>query len=210
MAEKPREIEAKLSGSIESFRALERLEEIAGWRVVERHSVELRDAYWDTPDHRLGCTGRTLRVRAMDGAPVGELTYKGAPEDGGRTEENASAPAGSGPRDWERLTNTEAKQIVTALHEQGILAALRLDIVLLNPRRELVLRKGASEEVLSLDEVRIESQPYLRRYVELELKHGSREEHDALTHALQERFHRRPIKTGKVHAARQWLERRPS
>ena len=39
MAEKPREIEAKLSGSIESFRALERLEEIAGWRVVERHSV---------------------------------------------------------------------------------------------------------------------------------------------------------------------------
>jgi len=210
MAEKPREIEAKLSGSIESFRALERLEEIAGWRVVERRSVRLRDSYWDTPDHRLGRAGCTLRVREMDGAPVGELTYKGVPEDGGRTEENACAPIGSGPREWEHLPGTDAKQIVTALREQGVLAALRPDLVLLNPRRELMLRKGSAEEVLSLDEVRIEGQPYLRRYVELELKHGSREDHDALSRALQERFHRRPIKTGKVHAARQWLERRPS
>ena len=204
--EKPREIEAKFGASVGVFRKVAGLEEIAGWRVVERRSVRLRDAYWDTPDHRLGREECTLRVREMDAEPVGELTFKGKPEGGGRTEETAAVRTRSGPAQWRRVA--EAREIVGALRELGVLGRLRQDIVLLNPRRELVLRKGRAEEVLSLDEVRIEGYPYTRRYVEVEQKAGSREGHDALARALAECFGLKESKTGKVQAAREWLARR--
>jgi hypothetical protein len=206
MPEPPCEVEAKFVGSQRAFRALEQLDEIDGWRVAERREVRLRDTYWDTPDRRLGAEVRTLRVREMDGAATGELTLKGRPEDGGRTEETVAAPAGSGPGEWARLPGAEP--ILDTLRRLGVIDRLRPDVVLLNPRRELVLRRGDAEEVLSLDEMRIEGQPYRRSYVELELKHGDREGHDALVRAIAGRFGLRPSGLGKVHAARRWLERR--
>jgi hypothetical protein len=207
MSEAPREVEAKFHASLRAFRELDRLGEIDGWRVASRRATRLRDAYWDTPDRRLGQQGRTLRVREMDGQPVGELTYKGPPEDGGRSEEIAHAPVGSTPREWMTLPDPDARAIVADLHQRGVLDSLQPDVVLLNPRRDLILRNGDAEEVLSLDEVEIERQPYLRRYVELELKHGSRAAHDALAASLSERFQLRPSRTGKVQAARNWLRR---
>jgi hypothetical protein len=134
------------------------------------------------------------------------LTFKGKPEDGGRTEEIANVRAGAGPSEWASVR--KAKPIVDALRELGVLDSLRQDIVLVNPRRELVLRKGRAEEILSLDEVRIEGHPYVRRYVELELKRGTRATHTALVRALAGRFHLEESKTGKVQAARDWLSRR--
>ncbi len=205
MAEPPREIEVKFVGSQQAFRTLEGLDEIDGWRVAERRTVRLRDTYWDTPDHRLGAAGRTLRVRELDGAATGELTLKGRPEDGSRTEETVEAPAGSAPRDWAHLP--EAAPILDALRRTGALDDLRADLVLLNPRRELVLRRGDAEEILSLDETRLEGHPYSRRFVEVELKLGDRAGHDALVSALQERYGLRRSGTSKVRAAREWLVR---
>jgi len=205
-SDKPQEVEAKFNASIPTFRAIEQLEQIAGWRVVERRTVHLRDSYWDTRDHRLGRDECTLRVRELDGGPNGELTFKGKPQDGERTEEIAVVPARSGPDDWARVRET--KPIVDALRQLGVFNALQQDVVLLNPRRELVLRKGSAKEILSLDEVRIEGQPYVRRYVELELEHGARTAHNALVRALAGRFRLKESKTGKVQAARDWLDRR--
>lgn len=202
---KPVEVEAKFDASRATFRSLERLDEIDGWSVVERRMVRLRDAYWDTPDHRLGRDERTLRVREFEGEPEGELTFKGKPERGGRSEETATVRTGSGPRQWQRVP--EARPIVDALHELGVFWKLRQDVVLLNPRCELVLRKGRAEEILSLDEVRLEGQRYMRRYVELELKRGARSGHDALVRTLAERFGLRESKRGKVQSAREWLFR---
>jgi uncharacterized protein YjbK len=207
-AKKPREIEAKFDASLAVFRALERLEELDGWRVTERRSVQLRDSYWDTPDHRLARDECTLRVRELDGAPDGELTFKGKPVRGGRTEETVSIRAGTGPRQWQRVP--AARPILDALRALVSLSQLRQDVVLLNPRRELVLKKGNAYEVLSLDEMRIEGQPYAKRYVELELKRGPRVGHDALTRALAERFTLKESKKGKVQAARDWLAQRAS
>lgn len=204
-ASPPREVEAKFDASLATFRAIERLEELDGWHVTERRSVNLRDSYWDTPDHLLMRRGCTLRVRELDGSTEAELTFKGPPEDGGRTEETVSIRAGSGPRQWQRVP--AARAILDAVRELTPLAALRQDVVLLNPRRELVLRKGRAEEILSLDEMRIEGHPYVKRYVEVELKHGARAGHDALTHALAERFHLKESTKGKVQRARDWLAR---
>lgn len=202
---KPQEVEAKFTASLATFKALESLEEIDGWRVVERRTVRLRDAYWDTPDHQLGRDECTLRVRELDGEREGELTFKGKPEGGARTEEIATIRTGTGPTQWRRTP--AAREIVNALRELGVLSHLQQDVVLLNPRRELVLRKRRAEEILSLDEVRIESHPYTRRYVELELKHGPRAGHDTLAQALADRFQLTPSPKGKVQAARDWLAR---
>ena len=205
-AQPPREVEAKFDASLATFRALEKLEEIEGWRVSERRSVRLRDSYWDTPDQRLAQRECTLRVRELDEAKDAELTFKGKPENGGRTEETAAVRAGSGPRQWGRAP--EARAILDAVRAVAPLSDLRQDVVLLNPRRELVLRKGRAEEILSLDEMRIEGQPYVKRYVELELKRGARAGHDGLVRALAERFELTESKKGKVQAAREWLARR--
>ena len=204
--DKPREIEAKFNASIPKFRAIEKLERIAGWHVVDRRTVHLRDAYWDTPDNKLGKDECTLRVREVDGSPEGELTFKGKPEGGGRTEEIAAVRSGTGPKDWARVR--QAKPIVDALRELDALDSLKQDVVLLNPRRELVLRKGRAEETLSLDEVRVEDHSYVRRYVELELKRGARATHNALVHALAGKFHLEESKSGKVQSVRDWLQQR--
>jgi inorganic triphosphatase YgiF len=206
----PVEIEAKLWGSQRAFRSLAQVEEVAGWRVVARRVVRLRDTYWDTPDDRLLREGCTLRLREQDGAPWGELTFKGATrrEAGAsrsRVEVTARAPAGAGPPEWAGLP--EAGPVLAELERRGALGALRPAVVLLNPRRELVLRRGGSEVALSLDEMRIEGRPYARRYVEVELRRGSRADLEALVQAIRERFGLRVVYKGKVHAAREWLAR---
>jgi hypothetical protein len=204
------EVEAKFEASAATFRALEDLETIEGWRVVERREVRLRDAYWDTPDQRLGRDGRTLRVRELGGAPVGELTLKGRPRGGARSEAIASVPVGSGPADWQRIG--EAAGIVEALRSFGILDNLRADVVLINPRRELVLERRGATEILSLDEVRIEGHSYVRCYVELEQRRGTRAGHRSLARSLASRFALRESTGGKAQDARAWLSEqgRPS
>ena len=256
----PLEVEAKLRGSRRAFDALEQAAqagEIAGWRVVDRRAVRLRDTYWDTPDRRLASRGCTLRVRevlALGGAqhpaksrapqrPAGESTVPGAEQRigaraaeltfkgqvgytptslaGSRPEVTAATPAGAGPADWVHLP--AAQPVLAALRTAGgpaapgapdVLARLRPDVVLLNPRREFLLRQeggdagGSGQAVLSLDEVRIEGQPYRRRYVEIELKRGHRSALDRLVRAAAAQFGLRPSRTGKVQAARAWLARR--
>jgi inorganic triphosphatase YgiF len=211
----PTEIEAKLAASRRAFAAIAGADEIGGWRVVQTRTVDLRDAYWDTQDRSLGRAGCTLRVREIDGAPEGELTYKGpaaaptgATGSSMRVELIARAAAGSTPRDWERLP--AAAPILAALRRMSVdgqLQQLRPDVVLRNPRREMVLRHDGDEAVLSLDEVTIEGHPYRRRYVEIELRRGSRAALDAVAAAAAGRFGLRPARKGKVQAAREWLAR---
>jgi inorganic triphosphatase YgiF len=214
----PTETEAKLYASARAFAEIERAEEIAGWRVVERRTVCLRDTYWDTPDLRLGRQGCTLRVRELDGAREAELTYKGAlraeataSASRSRTEIVVPAPAGSTPAAWARLP--AAAPVLDALRDSGAARGLRPDLVLVNPRREIVLRHAggadeADEAVLTLDTVEIERQPYRRRYVEIELRRGSRTAMDTLVAAAAQRFGLRPARLGKVAAARVWQMRR--
>jgi hypothetical protein len=218
--EEPVETEAKLRASARAFRQLERLEEIDGWRVVERRRVSLRDTYWDTPDRQLGQAGCTLRVREQDGGPQAELTFKGRPGDGAgasrsRTEITVVAPSGSGPEQWRRLP--AARPVLDSLRRLGVTSGLAPDLVLLNPRRELVLRRHwgdteatreatPDEAVLSLDEVRIEGRPYLRRYVEIELKRGSQAPLDELVEVVATRYGLPATYEGKVQSARAWLD----
>ncbi|MGH2369442.1 MAG: CYTH domain-containing protein, partial [Chloroflexota bacterium] len=147
-------------------------------------------------------------------ARKGELTLKGpsshqdgrgraAPVSWSRTELTAEAPAGSGPQEWARTP--AAAVIVAALRRLDAAEGLRPDVVLLNPRRELVLRKDADEAVLSLDEVCIEDQPYCRRYVEIELKRGAHATLETLAQSIAAQFRLRPSRRGKVQAARAWL-----
>jgi inorganic triphosphatase YgiF len=213
VAREPVETEAKLRASVRAFRQIERCKEIAGWRVAARRAVRLRDTYWDTADDRLLRAGCTLRVREMNGAPGAELTFKGpaGPRStvGGsqaRLELTAEVPAGSGPDRW--AASGAARPGLAALRQVAGDEALQPVVVLLNPRRELALRRGASEVIVSLDEVGIEGQPYRRRYVEIELKRGSREELDILAAAAQRAFGLRPTQRGKVQAAREWLAER--
>jgi inorganic triphosphatase YgiF len=209
----PIETEAKLRASLRAFREIEPLADVAGWRVVARRTVRLRDSYWDTPDDRLLRADCTLRVRELDGKPQGELTFK-APKEAAlahgasqsRTELVAAVPAGSGPKQW--ATVDAARPILAALTQRGAAGALRPVVVLLNPRRELVLQQNGNEAILSLDEVRIEGQPYCRRYVEIELKRGSRAALDELSASVLQQFRLQPARLGKVQAAREWLARR--
>jgi inorganic triphosphatase YgiF len=212
IGEVPIEVEAKLHASKPAFHALARATTIAGWQIVEQREVRLRDTYWDTPDDRLGRANCTLRVRELDGARQAELTFKGPVAGAGdrgpahsRTELTVAAPAGSGPADWADLPS--AGPIWRALQEVVATQLLRPDVVLLNPRRDLVLRQGSAEVVLSLDEVRIEGHPYVRRYVEVELVRGPRRPFDQLVHAVAEQYRLRPASVPKVQAARTWLAR---
>jgi inorganic triphosphatase YgiF len=189
----------------------------------------LRDTYWDTPDGRLARAGCTLRVReqrlagaaagaasdhggaVQEGDQAAELTLKG-PAGGvdgavwSRTELSVTAPAGSGPPEWARLP--AARPILEALERLGALEGLRPDVVLRNPRREIVLERNGNQAVLSLDEVAVEGAPYRRRYVEVELTRGSPADLDPLVEALLAGHALRPSRRGKVQAAREWLARR--
>lgn len=216
----PTEVEAKFYGSERAFRLLSDKVTIADWWVVQRRQSALRDTYWDTPERRLQGAGWTLRVRETDGGADAELTLKGPVDRAkgastARTESTVAVPAQSGPREWVKLK--DAAPIVEQLRELGMLdeqlgpsAALVADLVLLNPRRDLVLRLYENEAVLSLDEVSIEGHPYRRRYVEIELKRGSRDMLDMLAHMVAERYSLRPSRQGKVGAARAWLANRAS
>jgi hypothetical protein len=95
-----------------------------------------------------------------------------------------------------------------ALKEMGALDGLRADVVLRNPRRELVLERDGDQAVLSLDEVAVEGAPYRRRYVEVELTRGAPAAIDGLVDTLLSRFRLRPSRRAKVEAARDWLARR--
>jgi inorganic triphosphatase YgiF len=209
----PIETEAKLRASLRAFREIAPLEAVAGWRVIARRTVHLRDTYWDTSEDRLLRADCTLRVRELDGKPQGELTFKAPKEPAlargasqSRAELVAAVPAGSGPAQW--ATVDAARPILDALAQRGAAGALRPVVVLLNPRRELVLQQNGNEAILSLDEVRIEGQSYCRRYVEIELKRGSRAAVDELASAVQQQFRLQPAQRGKVQAAREWLARR--
>jgi hypothetical protein len=233
----PVETEAKLHASRRVFADLNRVDEVAGWRVSARCDVELRDTYWDTPDGRLARLGGTLRLREQrhrgsdqgrdDGSHPGrhegdgtaaELTLKGpVPRGAGsgpaavwnRTELTVAAPPGSGPTEWAGIP--AARPVMDALREMGALDGLRSDVVLRNPRRELVLERDGDQAVLSLDEVAVEGAPYRRRYIEVELTHGEPAAIDGLVDTLVSRFRLRPSRRAKVEAARDWLaHRRPA
>jgi triphosphatase len=210
----PVETEAKLHASRRAFDALAEAPEVAGWRVAERRDTALRDTYWDTPDGRLARAGSTLRVRQNGSDPQGELTLKGpvpreagsgAPGAWSRTELSVAVPAGSGPPEW--ATIPAAQPVLDALRRLGAAGGLRPDVVLRNPRRDLLLRQGADEVVLSLDEVALEGAPYRRRYVEAELKKGRTQALQTLVEALVEQFGLRPSRRAKAQAAREWLAR---
>jgi inorganic triphosphatase YgiF len=214
----PTETEAKLRASARAFQEIERLEEMGGWRVVERREVRLRDTYWDTPERALGAAGCTLRVRELNGAAEGELTFKGAVRSfsgragrksetsGSRLERTVKAPAGSGPREWAKLPG--GKRLLDDVRKVADGAPLEAGVVLLNPRKELVLRRGRDEAVLSLDDVAIEGEPYRRRYVEIEHRAGAVPALEALVDHVRKRFRLRPARAGKLQAAREWLSRR--
>jgi inorganic triphosphatase YgiF len=216
----PVETEAKLHASRRVFAALADAPEVAGWRVAERRDTSLRDTYWDTPDGRLARAGSTLRVRQNGPDPRGELTLKGpvpreagsgAPGAWSRTELSVAVPAGSGPSEWAAIP--AARPVLDALRRLGTSGGLRPDVVLLNPRRDLLLRRGddgEDEVVLSLDEVALEGAPYRRRYVEAELKKGQAQALQALVETLVGRFGLRPSRRAKVQAAREWLARQPA
>jgi hypothetical protein len=222
----PVETETKLHASRAVFDALSGLETVEGWRAVERHDVRLRDTYWDTADRRLSRARGTLRVRETDGAPQAELTLKSpapgptsptsptSPTETGsvkawtRTELTATVPAGSDPDAWAGLA--AAAPLLAALRRLGVVGGLRPDIVLLNPRREIVLEHDGSGAALSLDEVAIEGAPYRRRYVEIELKRGPVAALERLVQALVARYRLRPSRQAKVEAARRWLAQHAS
>ncbi len=213
----PVETEAKLHASRRVFAALADAPEVAGWRVAERRDTALRDTYWDTPDGRLARAGSTLRVRQNGRDPRGELTLKGpvpreagsgAPGAWSRTELSVAVPAGSGPPEWAAIP--AARPVLDALRRLGASGGLRPDVVLLNPRRDLLLRRGEDEVVLSLDEVALEGAPYRRRYVEAELKKGQAQALQSLVETLVGQFGLRPSRRAKVQAAREWLARQPA
>jgi hypothetical protein len=123
-----------------------------------------------------------------------------------RTELTVAAPPGSGPAEWARIP--AARPVMDALKGMGALDGLRPDVVLRNPRRELVLERDGDQAVLSLDEVAVEGAPYRRRYVEVELTRGAPAAIDGLVDTLLSRFRLRPSRRAKVQAARDWLARR--
>lgn len=207
----PVETEIKFRASRRAFAALESLSALAGWQVVARRDGSLRDTYWDTPERALEKAGCTLRVRQVDGGPGVEFTLKGpvgpvVPGRIGRQRTELSVQleeaAARGPSMWSTLP--AARPVLDALEPLGVVERLRPDIVLLNPRRELILQRDDAEVAMALDEVRIEGRPYVRRYVELELTRGPHEALDALADAATHLAELRPARQGKVQAARAW------
>ena len=218
----PIEIEVKLRASRQAFAILAEASAFGPWRVVEQTETRLRDTYFDTPGHSLARQRCTLRIRSLDGDAIGELTLKGPAGDapGGpmaRTELTASMPVSVPVHEWD--TVAEARPVIDALRARGIAypGDLADGAVLVNPRRNLRLRRGAktgdphdyAEVVLSLDEVRLEGHPYLRRYVEIELGRGAPEAVTEVSNLVARMTRLRPARSGKVQAARAWLARQP-
>lgn len=216
----PIEIEVKLRASRQAFADLAKASAFGPWRVVEQTEIRLRDTYFDTPGHALARQRCTLRIRSLDGEAIGELTLKGPAGDapGGplaRTELTVAIPVGIGVHEWDTIT--EARPVIEALRIRGIAYPGDLvgGAVLVNPRRNLRLRRDTNaghahdhaEVILSLDEVRLEGHPYLRRYVEIELVRGVPEAIVEVSNLVAGMTRLRPARSGKVQAARAWLAR---
>jgi len=216
----PIEIEVKLRASRQAFADLAKVGAFGPWRVVEQTEIRLRDTYFDTPGHALARQRCTLRIRSLDGEAIGELTLKGPAGDapGGplaRTELTVAIPVGIGVHVWDTIT--EARPVIEALRIRGIAYPGDLvgGAVLVNPRRNLRLRRDTNaghahdhaEVILSLDEVRLEGHPYLRRYVEIELVRGAPEAIMEVSNLVAGMTRLRPARSGKVQAARAWLAR---
>lgn len=216
----PIEIEVKLRASRQAFADLAEVGAFGPWRVVEQTEIRLRDTYFDTPGHALARQRCTLRIRSLDGEAIGELTLKGPAGDapGGplaRTELTVAIPVGIGVHEWDTIT--EARPVIEALRIRGIAYPGDLvgGAVLVNPRRNLRLRRATNaghahdhaEVILSLDEVRLEGHPYLRRYVEIELVRGVPEAIVEVSNLVAGMTRLRPARSGKVQAARAWLAR---
>ncbi|NCV20576.1 MAG: CYTH domain-containing protein [Chloroflexi bacterium] len=216
----PIEIEVKLRASRQAFADLAEVGAFGPWRVVEQTEIRLRDTYFDTPGHALARQRCTLRIRSLDGEAIGELTLKGPAGDapGGplaRTELTVAIPVGIGVHEWDTIT--EARPVIEALRIRGIAYPGDLvgGAVLVNPRRNLRLRRDTNaghahdhaEVILSLDEVRLEGHPYLRRYVEIELVRGVPEAIVEVSNLVAGMTRLRPARSGKVQAARAWLAR---
>jgi len=216
----PIEIEVKLRASRQAFADLAKVGAFGPWRVVEQTEIRLRDTYFDTPGHALARQRCTLRIRSLDGEAIGELTLKGPAGDapGGplaRTELTVAIPVGIGVHEWDTIT--EARPVIEALRIRGIAYPGDLvgGAVLVNPRRNLRLRRDTNaghahdhaEVILSLDEVRLEGHPYLRRYVEIELVRGAPEAIMEVSNLVAGMTRLRPARSGKVQAARAWLAR---
>ena len=216
----PIEIEVKLRASRQAFADLAKASAFGPWRVVEQTEIRLRDTYFDTSGHALARQRCTLRIRSLDGEAIGELTLKGPAGDapGGplaRTELTVAIPVGIGVHEWDTIT--EARPVIEALRIRGIAYPGDLvgGAVLVNPRRNLRLRRDTNaghahdhaEVILSLDEVRLEGHPYLRRYVEIELVRGVPEAIVEVSNLVAGMTRLRPARSGKVQAARAWLAR---
>jgi hypothetical protein len=132
-----------------------------------------------------------------------------------RTELTAVIPVGIPVHEWDTIT--EARPVIEALRVRGISypGDLAGGAVLVNPRRNLRLRRDTNaghahdhaEVILSLDEVRLEGHPYLRRYVEIELVRGAPEAIMEVSNLVAGMTRLRPARSGKVQAARAWLAR---
>ena len=216
----PIEIEVKLRASRQAFADLAKTSAFGPWRVVEQTEIRLRDTYFDTSGNALARQRCTLRIRSLDGEAIGELTLKGPAGDalGGplaRTELTAAIPVGIPVHEWDTIT--EARPVIEALRVRGISypGDLAGGAVLVNPRRNLRLRRDTNaghahdhaEVILSLDEVRLEGHPYLRRYVEIELVRGAPEAIMEVSNLVAGMTRLRPARSGKVQAARAWLAR---
>jgi inorganic triphosphatase YgiF len=73
-----REVEAKFGAEAAAYAALLDLQEIAGFKVVDRSVGRQQDVYFDTADGQLGRVDASLRVRRLSGGAL--MTFKGDPQ----------------------------------------------------------------------------------------------------------------------------------
>lgn len=208
----PVEIEIKFRASLHAFKVLGDRDAFGSWHVIHRETTALRDSYFDLASGDLGAQRCTLRVRQLNDASVGELTLKapaGSTAEGifTRTELTVGIPATATPVHW--LSLPETAPVRDALRIRGVnsVGSLVPVAILVNPRRDLILRRGAEEVVLSLDEVSLEGYRYVRRFIEIEARHGGGAAVQSVGEIVQSLVNVRPCFTGKVTGARAWLAR---
>ncbi len=159
------------------------------YRLAERHMIDQRDTFFDTPNLALSQTGHAVRLRLGGATPVVTLKGPGTVEGGVHQREEWEEPTtGHDPEAWPEAIRQRLQQLIGAQSIQPLLTVH-------NRRRTWILlqdQRVVGEVALDEGEIVAGTEREPMHELEIELKGGAASDLDALATMIVQQLPAQP------------------